>query len=698
MVNLLRDLYRYYRHFMYEYRLAKRARRVLAPTVIENPERFSLVLVENVDPETTLTSLARQSRFPDEIIFVKTSGRDLPSLPFPITVIQAHGLSPNAARNLGIAAAQHAVVALAEATSISDRHLLEKLVDPLSGNPSISLSAPSLVPSPWHEWLEQPYALEEWPSPLATWQAIAFRKILWARVGGIPEDIPPFAGWEVFLARCLDREINWCQNEAKVALPSDSRLKFLWSLAEQEGRLGLFARWVWRQRPLFFGTFGLLTLFTCFLGMAGLITLAPALLVAILLMIWLTLWGLREQTSLFPLMAAGFSLFRMVAYGWGARQRVESLELLNNQFERRLRDIIASHPSSKGVILHLPTNDWHGMFQRPQQLARHFARAGYLFFYGTKNEVSDAVCDFQKVEERLYLVSMPAVPPETFRAIKSLILYLGAPWYAYMADFYEDALTIYDHYDDLQVSGGSIEDHNYLLQKADIVLASSKILMEKVQEVRPDVLFVPNGVDPAWINQFRPSPETSPPLDLLPFVESKQPIVGYSGALAEWLDYALLAQTAQSLPTFHFILIGIDYDGSLRKSGILDIPNVHWLGQKSYSDLFKYVWQFNVTIIPFLVNEITVATSPIKLYEYFACEKPVVSTPLPEVKQYGPVLIAEDPNGFNKGIKRALELAGSEQYRQAVLEIVSKNTWTERVEKVIRAISELQNHRCKDNA
>jgi glycosyltransferase involved in cell wall biosynthesis len=278
---------------------------------------------------------------------------------------------------------------------------------------------------------------------------------------------------------------------------------------------------------------------------------------------------------------------------------------------------------------------------------------------------------------------MPAIPPETLRVVEPVILYIGATWHAHTLDVFENYQAIYDHYDDLAVSGGLQTDHDYLLEKSTVVLASSRLLIEAVQRSRPDALFIPNAVDDEWVRRFEPKPDEAAPSDLAVLQKSGKPIIGYSGALAEWFDYPLLMETAKRLPDFEFVLLGINYDGTLDKSGILDLPNIHWLGQKPYADLFHYVWRFDVAIIPFCINDITLATSPIKLYEYFCCRKPVVSTALPEVMRYNEALIAEDASAFAKQIQNALEKSKSAPYQDAIQSIAHANTWQGRVAEII---------------
>ena len=690
-MNPVSILLKTYRNFWNVYQLAQNATLIPAPAPTETREKFSLVLMDGGNLPAFLNDLPKQTRQPDELILVRRSPHTDPSTgsgqrlqpvsTIPSTLINADGLSATAARNRGIEAAKHSIIVLMETNVEQPAEILSALTQPLEAEATVGMCAAGTSSNKLIQWLNQSYSSSI--SPLLSWQAFAFRKIQWARVGGIPEDILLFAAWSVFIAKMLGRETSFCQSDVAVTLPTPSAVKFIAETAEAEGSLGLSAHWAWKQSRFALLAFALFGLTLLLFVLSPWLGFSRVVIAFGLSFIWLAFWGSRTGTSLPPLTAGWLALVRFASFVWGVRRRAETLPLLNLQAERHLQDIVSTHPNRKGIIVYFPTHDWGNMFQRPHQIARQFARAGYLFFYGTRNEVSDSVAEFYQVEPNLILTSMPAIPPETFRAVEPVILYIGATWHAHTLDIFENCRVIYDHYDDLAVSGGLQSDHDYLLEKSTVVVASSRLLIEAVQTSRPDALFIPNAVDDEWVSRFEPKSGDAAPSDLAEIQKSGKPIIGYSGALAEWFDYPLLKEAAKRLPDFEFVLLGINYDGTLDKSGILDLPNIHWLGQKPYADLFHYVWRFDVAMIPFCINDITLATSPIKLYEYFCCRKPVVSTALPEVMRYNEALIAEDASAFAKQIQNALEKSKSTPYQDAIQTIARANTWQGRVAEII---------------
>jgi glycosyltransferase involved in cell wall biosynthesis len=170
-------------------------------------------------------------------------------------------------------------------------------------------------------------------------------------------------------------------------------------------------------------------------------------------------------------------------------------------------------------------------------------------------------------------------------------------------------------------------------------------------------------------------------------VENGRPIAGYYGALAKWFDYRLLKSVAVLLPNWYFILIGLDYDGSVNRSRVLEYPNILWLGSKPYEKIPSYLKYFDVATIPFRLNEITHATSPLKLYEYMAAGKPIVTTAMNECQKYPPVLIAKDANDFALKLENSLSMRSDQAYQNSLCEWAEKNTWEQRAAQILSAVT-----------
>lgn len=162
-----------------------------------------------------------------------------------------------------------------------------------------------------------------------------------------------------------------------------------------------------------------------------------------------------------------------------------------------------------------------------------------------------------------------------------------------------------------------------LLPTATAVFVAAPRSAEVLSEWRPDVRILPNGVES---DLFRAP--TTRPADL-PVGQ----IVGYAGKLAQRIDTELVVEVANRMPQLQFVFVGPVLDR--RAVSALRRPkNIHVLGDRHYQELPAYVQRFHVAWIPHRVGEGETGGDPIKLYEYWAAGKPVVSTPIDGMQRW----------------------------------------------------------------
>jgi glycosyltransferase involved in cell wall biosynthesis len=120
-----------------------------------------------------------------------------------------------------------------------------------------------------------------------------------------------------------------------------------------------------------------------------------------------------------------------------------------------------------------------------------------------------------------------------------------------------------------------------------------------------------------------------------------------------------------------------------------ELPNVHLLGRRSYESLPEYCKAFDVAILPFVVNELTLAANPLKLREYLAAGLPVVATPLPEIlKLNALVRMARTPEEFLREIEVLLK-EGKRGPDPAVSVLMERESWDQKVEELSEIITGL---------
>jgi UDP-galactopyranose mutase len=191
-----------------------------------------------------------------------------------------------------------------------------------------------------------------------------------------------------------------------------------------------------------------------------------------------------------------------------------------------------------------------------------------------------------------------------------------------------------------------------LLRRADVVFTGGQCLYEAKVGRHSCLHAFPSSIDYAHFAQAR-SPECVEPHDQAGI---RGPKIGYIGVIDERMDIALLEGMARLRPDYQFVMVGpvvkIDPDSLPR------LPNIHYLGGRSYKELPAYLAGWDVAILPFAHNESTRFISPTKTPEYLAAGRPVVSTSITDVvRPYGIqklVRIADTPEEFVTAIDAAM--------------------------------------------
>ncbi|MBI5998345.1 glycosyltransferase [Clostridium perfringens] len=350
----------------------------------------------------------------------------------------------------------------------------------------------------------------------------------------------------------------------------------------------------------------------------------------------------------------------------------------------------------KAVVVFDSRVGWNiPLFQRSQHMANELTDDGYLYFYRTSEQFDPHIKTVEKLKDRLYLVNMAnfALQNAMFDILKD---YKGHKFLSlYSTDVYLDEQyikekyidngfkIIYEYIDELsdEISGhlpDFVYDRhkNIIEDKSNIAVGSADKLIEEIEEIRgkENVAMITNGVQyDHW--QYR-SDEV--PEKLKDIVSKGNPIIGYFGALAKWFDYELLKKVAKERPNYEIVLIGFLYDNSFKDSKIDELENVHYLGIVDYKELNKYSQYFTISTIPFLLNDITESTSPVKLFEYMAMGHPIVTTDMRECRKYKSVLIGKSHEDFIEKLDFALTLDKNDEYYNYLKEEALANTWKEK--------------------
>lgn len=224
--------------------------------------------------------------------------------------------------------------------------------------------------------------------------------------------------------------------------------------------------------------------------------------------------------------------------------------------------------------------------------------------------------------------------------------------------------TVYDIADDLGAMirsspqipsllrplGGAIGD---LLIKKNIDIAkcitvSTDSLIERYNIPRNKSKVIPNGVDTELFRYCGNIKREELELDGF--------IVGYVGVLREWVDLKPVFLSLKGLNEDVKLLV-VGKEGRFKDNvnlanqcGVAD--RVIFTGMVPYAQVPKYISAMDVCLIPFRIDAVSQNALPLKLFEYMACSKPIISADLPEIKRVvnDGVLYADNPEEYKRQI------------------------------------------------
>jgi glycosyltransferase involved in cell wall biosynthesis len=269
------------------------------------------------------------------------------------------------------------------------------------------------------------------------------------------------------------------------------------------------------------------------------------------------------------------------------------------------------------------------------------------------------------------------------------ILYIWHPAFSEVIGELDERLVVYHCYDEYSAFTGTdraqIEEAEArILEAADLVLTVSDGLYATRRARNPNTYLVRNGVDYAMFAAAQRA-ETPIAPELL---HVRHPIIGcVTRIVPEYFDAALLRTVFAARPEWSLVVVGPECAASPALSALAALPNVHLLGGRPFAALPSYLKAFDACLIPYVLTENKRVADPLKLYEYLAAGKPVVSKPLPGLAPFGNVVaFASESGDWIAAIDEALHTDSPDLIarRQAV---ARQNTWDDRVDLISQLIA-----------
>ena len=211
-----------------------------------------------------------------------------------------------------------------------------------------------------------------------------------------------------------------------------------------------------------------------------------------------------------------------------------------------------------------------------------------------------------------------------------------------------------------------------LMRRSDLVIVSSDELYQSKAPFNSRTALVRHGVDYAHFRRALDA-ETIVPAEI---ARLPRPVIGFFGLIADWVDVELMASVAERFSTGSLVALG---KATTDVSALERLPNVRLLGRKPYSALPAYCKGFDVALMPFRVNELTLNANPLKAREYLAAGLPVVSTAIPEVEAIGSCRIGRDRESFLFEVEQALLDPGPSVERS---EAMRAESWEARLDEI----------------
>lgn len=368
-------------------------------------------------------------------------------------------------------------------------------------------------------------------------------------------------------------------------------------------------------------------------------------------------------------------------------------------------------------VLFLPMTDWHHRLQRTQRLAIALARTGrrcFLLNPHLGREYPAAPWRrrppaLAQLAERIFEIHAPLPAEPIFHhrllspaesaavagavhwalqraGVRSLDILFALPtWKDCALELRRrwQAVLVYDCHDWLagfanmapEIAAAEPDS----LACADAALFSASSLQEEFCRAQPELaarsFLLRNGV-PEW----PPAPPRRP----------GAPVAGYIGALEDWFWTGAVAEAARALPGVRFLLAG--HAAPAVRRALSGFPNVEFAGEIPPEQAPAMLGQFRVGLIPFQ-GPLGRYTDPLKIYEYFHYGLPVVSSPLPELDRFGP-LVRQAPTAaeFARAVGEALEEddRNLEEARRAEARAA---TWDRRADQLGEILAECRRRR-----
>jgi glycosyltransferase involved in cell wall biosynthesis len=323
-------------------------------------------------------------------------------------------------------------------------------------------------------------------------------------------------------------------------------------------------------------------------------------------------------------------------------------------------------------IICLSTQDWNGLWTRKQRFMQMFAQAGNRVLYvetpvhllgldvlpGDPGRVFRFLRGPRPIEKNLFVATLPILMPffqmsHTINwanhilirrvlakwigtlGFRKPLIWLYTPFSEPLLNGMERSGTVYECVDEFRAARGLVRAgtvgamEDALLRKVDVTIVTQDNLLARRRAICANTFCVPNGADTALFGTL--ALDDSPAASSI--AELPRPRLGFVGHIQYWIDLSLIGYLAAKRPEWSLVLIG-PVAPLANRSAVKGLPNVYFLGRKPQTEIPALLKGMDVCLNPYFTGELANHCSPLKLYEYLAAGKPIVSTDMPEALKF----------------------------------------------------------------
>jgi len=369
------------------------------------------------------------------------------------------------------------------------------------------------------------------------------------------------------------------------------------------------------------------------------------------------------------------------------------------------------------IILFFPLVDWDTPWQRYQHLALRFSNANRVIYVNSPAAITYLrrspahlakkwlrfIRGKEKINSNLSIYHPPpCLPCERIskwvnrlnqyilflylkifvKSEDNIILWINDPYKYLMTKLLKPRIAVYDCPDAIVFQNGRLRQKVYdelkrkVLKESTISFFTSKALLAQGRKYSETCFYVPNGVD---ARSFRRASYRVP--DDMRKLQGI--ILGAVGTFDERIDLELIEFVLETIKYATLLLVG---PVQMKLGNLARHPRVVLSGKREYEEIPSFINKFDVALIPYRINKVTMAVYPVKLHEYLILGKPVVSTDLPEVRQFSNVIwVGHSKEEFARQVQEALA-DNDETKREKRVEVAKNNSWERRITDISNSI------------